>query len=288
MNNNFTLKDAEWSILYAKDTIQDAFNSIKQGSYDSPWLQGRMHLELAIEMESLGQCFSAIEDFAKAKGAYRNAVIIYKWFFDRYFLSRDWTPNDVDKEIAKGTKDIFVINPQYLSSTSWNKLLLSNLFCSHKDTVEYCRQFGVIAERKWSLYQHIPDGRFFGRVIASLLQGNYETAKYLVNAKPSRVLRSWKGIPECLEAITNRDEPLFCTLLKSAYSDWYIYYSRHKGDTDAACFIDGIGLIKLAETVFHKHIYIRDIPLPYQLLDKDIYPEDTFPIPDYVCPECVR
>ena len=77
----------------------------------------------------------------------------------------------------------------------------------------------------------------------------------------------FKGYAECLEAIADKDPCRFAEAFEIATKSWTRFAARTvRGLPLAACFIQGVGLIRLAERVIGERIEISNEHIPSRLL----------------------
>lgn len=112
-----------------------------------------------------------------------------------------------------------------------------------------------------------PDSLFIGSALKLVATNDLEAAKSNLAKKKPRFERQFTGFSECLEAIANKDEKRFVNALNVASENWAKWAAKQaKGLPDSVCFIQGAGLVRLAESVFGRRILIADRHIPPELL----------------------
>jgi hypothetical protein len=112
-----------------------------------------------------------------------------------------------------------------------------------------------------------PDSMYLGRVLKQLASGDIDGAKAALAERRPQFEPQFVGYAECLEAIVSKDEQQFLSALRSASESWAKWASKRvKGLPDSVCFIQGVGLVRLAEKVLGKPIPVEDENMPEDLL----------------------
>lgn len=112
-----------------------------------------------------------------------------------------------------------------------------------------------------------PGSIFLGRALKLIAMSDLDGAKIALREKKPRFEPQFIGYTDCLEAIANKDEHRFLTALKLASDSWAKWaVKRVNGLPDSVCFIQGVGLVRLAERVMGKRISVVDENIPLQLL----------------------
>ena len=112
-----------------------------------------------------------------------------------------------------------------------------------------------------------PDSVFLGRAVKCLANGDLVGAKEALGRKQPRFEGQFKGYAECLEAIADKDPCRFAEAFEIATKSWTRFAARTvRGLPLAVCFIQGVGLIRLAERVIGERIEISNEHIPSQLL----------------------
>lgn len=113
-----------------------------------------------------------------------------------------------------------------------------------------------------------PDSIFLGRALKLLVMEDLSAAKDSLKQKRPRLDSQFVGYPECLEAIANKDELAFADGLEIASTSWAkVVSKRDRGLPYSVCFIQGVGLIRLAEKTIGRRISIADRYIPSELLE---------------------
>jgi hypothetical protein len=112
-----------------------------------------------------------------------------------------------------------------------------------------------------------PDSIFLGRAVKLLTMGDIDGAKTTLAQRKPCFEPQFVGYAECLEAIANKDQQRFVSALSVASENWAKWASKRvKGLPDSVCFIQGIGLVRLAERVLGNPIPIANEHMPQELL----------------------
>jgi hypothetical protein len=112
-----------------------------------------------------------------------------------------------------------------------------------------------------------PDSIYLGRAVKLLAAGDIDAAKNALARRKPHFEPQFAGYPDCLEAIVNKDPARLVTALNAASQCWAKCASKTvKGLPDSVCFIQGVGLILLAEKVIGQRIPISNEYIPRQLL----------------------
>jgi len=113
---------------------------------------------------------------------------------------------------------------------------------------------------------------FLGKIIKSIAHGDHAAAQDTLSKPWPKVEAMFRGYPECLQAIANKDEPAFRQAIPSTSKNWAKWAARvEKGLPGAVCFIQGIGLVRLAEHAMGRHIPISDDNMPPELLSPELF-----------------
>lgn len=112
-----------------------------------------------------------------------------------------------------------------------------------------------------------PDSIFLGRAVKLLAMGDTDGAKTALAQRKPRFEPQFVGYADCLEAIANKDQQRFVSALSLASESWAKWASKKaKGLADSVCFIQGVGLVRLAERVLGNPIPITNEYMPQELL----------------------
>lgn len=111
-----------------------------------------------------------------------------------------------------------------------------------------------------------PDSVFLGGALKSIITNDLESAKTLLRRKQPRFESQFVGYAECLDAIVDKDTDRFIASLGLAAKSWRKFAARHRSLPDAVCFIQGAGLVCLAERICGSRMPISFESIPAQLL----------------------
>jgi hypothetical protein len=112
-----------------------------------------------------------------------------------------------------------------------------------------------------------PDSIFLGRALKYIATNEIDNAKRLMRQEWPRFEPQFVGFADCLEAIAENDEYRFVAAANSASQHWAAWAAKRiRGLPDSVCFIQGIGLIRLAEKSMGRTIRIVSEYLPQELL----------------------
>ncbi len=112
-----------------------------------------------------------------------------------------------------------------------------------------------------------PDSIFLGKALKLIATGGLDSAKAALAQRKPRFEPQFVGYAECLEAIANKDQQRFVSALNVASESWAKWASKSvKGLPDSVCFIQGIGLVRLAEQILGNTIPIANEYMPQELL----------------------
>jgi hypothetical protein len=113
----------------------------------------------------------------------------------------------------------------------------------------------------------IPSSIYLGRVLKLLAKNDTSGAKAALAQKVPRFETEVVGYADCLEAIADKDEQRFALGLKVASESWRKCAARRdKGLPFSVCFIQGVGLVRLAERVLGRRVSVDNEYIPSQLL----------------------
>jgi hypothetical protein len=120
-----------------------------------------------------------------------------------------------------------------------------------------------------SLYRYdkgTPGSVFLGRAVKLLVMNEIDAARESLGQKKPRFEPQFVGYAECFEAMANKDEHGFVAALTLASKKWAKVVSiRDRGLPYSVCFIQGAGLVRLAEKVLGKPISVSNEHIPPQL-----------------------
>jgi hypothetical protein len=112
-----------------------------------------------------------------------------------------------------------------------------------------------------------PDSIFLGKALKLVASGDIDGAKTALAQRKPRFEPQFVGYADCLQAIANKDQQRFVSALNVASESWAKWASKRvKGLPDSVCFIQGVGLIRLAERVVGNPIPITNEYMPQELL----------------------
>jgi hypothetical protein len=101
-----------------------------------------------------------------------------------------------------------------------------------------------------------------------LILGRADGAKDILQARPIPAASDFTHYFDCLRAIAEREEDRFVESLDLAAKEWCSRIVKtHKGYPQAVCFMNGLGLLRLAE---------RFVEHPIEI-DNDLIPSQLFP-----------
>jgi hypothetical protein len=114
----------------------------------------------------------------------------------------------------------------------------------------------------------VPESVFLGKIIKSLAVGDTATAQVTLSQKRPRIEKMFSAYPDCLHAIANKDQAGLCDAIAIACKTWARRAARYeKGGPHAVCFLQGIGLVRLAEQVIGGKVSIAEEHIPPELLE---------------------
>lgn len=112
-----------------------------------------------------------------------------------------------------------------------------------------------------------PDSIFLGRAVKLLATGTINAAKEALAQQQPRFQPQFVGYSDCLAAIANKDQDRFEAALIVASESWSRWASKKvKGLPDSVCFVQGIGLVRLAERILGRALSIANEYMPLALL----------------------
>lgn len=112
-----------------------------------------------------------------------------------------------------------------------------------------------------------PDSTYIARVLKALAQGKQEDAKRVLAMPPPDVDPQFVGYVECLKAIAEgRCNELEGELRRAAQA-WERFVRKDSpGQPQSACFMGGLGLLRLAEKVWQRRLEVTIEHLPQLLV----------------------
>jgi hypothetical protein len=112
-----------------------------------------------------------------------------------------------------------------------------------------------------------PDSIFLGKALKPVATGDIDAAKKVLAQRMPRIEPQFVGYADSMEAIANRDQQRFVSALDAASESWAKWASKKvKGLPDSVCFIQGVGLVRLAESVLGTPIFVTNQHMPQELL----------------------
>ena len=158
------------------------------------------------------------------------------------------------------------MNEVMLTAGYWRELLYAHASTSKEMVERFCRLYNpnVHGTR---------DSIYHGRILKALTDKRIQDALAILSEKRPSVERMFQGYIECFEAIARQDEAGFRQAIATASGLWEKYAWRmEKGLPPAVCFLDGAGIIRVAEHVWGRRVAIEDPNIPAGLLG-DAKPE---------------
>jgi hypothetical protein len=112
------------------------------------------------------------------------------------------------------------------------------------------------------------DSVYLGRVVKCIALKDLEGArKGLLEKRPRRFETQFSGYPDCLEAIVEKDQARFVDAIAFAATKWSRWSCRvEKGLPGSVCFLQGVGLVRMAEKTVGTRIPVANEYLPPELL----------------------
>lgn len=192
---------------------------------------------LSLSYQSKGMTFVALERFEEAKQSFRGSIETLCKMYERFEKGQG---RSLEAGHFQSVLVAFVTKDQPLIS---------------RLAAHYRADDGT------------PDSVYLGRVVKLLAMGDIDAAKTALAQKKPRFEPQFVGYADCLEAIANKDQQRFVTALNGASESWSKWASKRvKGLPDSVCFIQGIGLVRLAERVLGNPIPISNEHMPQELL----------------------
>jgi hypothetical protein len=113
----------------------------------------------------------------------------------------------------------------------------------------------------------IPESVYLGKVIKSLAVGDFSYAQLTLDQKRPRIEKMFDAYPDCLQAMVHKDAGALQTAKLVGSKNWARRAARfEKGLPYAVCFLQGAGLVRLAEHVMGAKLSITDENIPAELL----------------------
>jgi hypothetical protein len=112
-----------------------------------------------------------------------------------------------------------------------------------------------------------PDSTYIARVLKALAQGKQEEAKHVLATPPPDVDSQFVGYVECLKAIADGRRSELEGELHRAAQAWERFVRKDSpGQPQSACFLGGLGLLRLAEKVWKRRLEVTVEHLPQLLV----------------------
>ncbi len=112
-----------------------------------------------------------------------------------------------------------------------------------------------------------PDSTYIACVLKALAQGKQEDAKHLLATPPPDVDPQFAGYVECLQVIAEDRFNEFEGELRRAAQAWERFVRKDSpGQPQSACFMGGLGLLRLAEKVWQRQLEVKVEHLPQLLV----------------------
>lgn len=111
-----------------------------------------------------------------------------------------------------------------------------------------------------------PDSTYIARVLKALAQGNQEDAKHVLATPPPDVDPQFVGYVECSKAIAEGRYSELEGELRLAAQEWERFVRKDSlGQPQSACFMGGLGLLRLAEKVWQLRLVVTVEHIPQWL-----------------------
>jgi len=108
-----------------------------------------------------------------------------------------------------------------------------------------------------------PDSTYIARVLKALAQGKQEDAKHVLATPPPDVDPQFAGYVECLKAIAEGRYSELEGELRRAAQAWERFVRKDSpGQPQSACFMGGLGLLRLAEKVWQRRLKVTVEHIP--------------------------
>jgi hypothetical protein len=159
-----------------------------------------------------------------------------------------------------------------MSAGNWQTLLRAHASTDEVSIKRFCGLFDLdLASRPQ--VGSTKDSLFIGWLLKALTEYRLNDARALsAEGHPSEE-RMFRGYIGCLAAISRSDEDGLVNCLGEASKAWEQYARRTwKGLPDAVCFMNGVGILRLAERTWQKRLMCDDPNIPAELLG-DLEPE---------------
>ena len=153
-----------------------------------------------------------------------------------------------------------------LSAGMWQHLLLAHASTDQTLVDRFNDLFDLeLAARPEA--RSTEDSMYHARLLKALTSRRIDDALSILGEPWPSVEPMFRGYIDCMQAIARRDETAFQYALSDASAAWERYARRHwKGLPDAVCFLNGVGLVRLAEHVWERPIKVDDPNIPLGLL----------------------
>ena len=157
------------------------------------------------------------------------------------------------------------VSLERLAAGNWQALLHAHASTDGALTARFCRLYDLeLAARPEA--RSTRDSMYHGRLLKALTEGRVDDARGVLGERRPKVEAMFRGYVECMEAVAADDDHAFREAISAASTAWEKYASRFwRGLPDAVCFLNGVGLIRLAEHVWGRGIIIEDPSIPGEL-----------------------
>jgi len=176
-----------------------------------------------------------------------------------------WVCADVRARLYEAFSAGSHVSPEYLGAGNWQALLHAHASTDGALTARFCRLYDLeLAARPEA--RSTRDSMYHGRLLKALTEGRVDDARGVLGERRPKVEAMFRGYVECMEAVAADDDHAFREAISAASTAWEKYASRFwRGLPDAVCFLNGVGLIRLAEHVWGRGIIIEDPSIPGEL-----------------------
>lgn len=113
----------------------------------------------------------------------------------------------------------------------------------------------------------VPESVFIGKIIKSLALGDLKTAEATLAQKRPRIEKMFEAYPDCLRAMLEKNPVALQVSINLGSKTWARRAARfEKGLPDAVCFLQGAGLVRMAQHVMGGRVAITDENIPAELI----------------------
>jgi hypothetical protein len=192
---------------------------------------------LAVARHTQGMIDVARGNFPQAVSSFRSAVETRCWQYERF-------EQGVGRELDAGHFQTLL-----LALVTRDDALVSR-FLGH-----YRAENGT------------PTSVFLGRAIKRLVANDRQGARLELARRKLRPDPQFRGYCECLEAIADGNDDGFGDAFAQAATNWQTWAAKTvRGLPESVCFIQGVGLVRLAEQVLGRAVPISHEHVPRELL----------------------